>query len=93
MAADRQKTIEQRPVPNVQGEQAHHRGRSRLGAEPCLRPCRGSDTDAASPAKASKIKAETIADGVDYPWGLQFLPDGRLLVSERPGRLRLVPAE
>jgi len=47
-------------------------------------------TDAPAPAKASKIKVKTFADGLDHPWGLQFLPDGRLLVTERPGRMRLV---
>jgi aldose sugar dehydrogenase len=36
------------------------------------------------------ITAETIARGLAHPWGLAFLPDGRLLVTERPGRLRVV---
>jgi aldose sugar dehydrogenase len=36
------------------------------------------------------IKVETFAKGLVHPWGLAFLPDGRLLVTERPGRLRLV---
>jgi aldose sugar dehydrogenase len=31
-----------------------------------------------------------IARGLVHPWGLAFLPDGRMLVTERPGRLRLV---
>jgi glucose/arabinose dehydrogenase len=47
-------------------------------------------TDAPAPAKPSKVKVETFAEGLDHPWGMQFLPDGRLLVTERPGRMRLV---
>jgi len=34
-----------------------------------------------------------ISDELENPWGLAFLPDGRLLVTERPGRLRLVATD
>jgi glucose/arabinose dehydrogenase len=34
----------------------------------------------------------TVAEGLVRPWGMQFLPDGRMLVTERPGRLRIVTA-
>ncbi|MCO7248113.1 PQQ-dependent sugar dehydrogenase [Halomonas sp. Mc5H-6] len=33
---------------------------------------------------------ETLADDLAHPWSLAFLPDGRMLVTERPGRLRLL---
>jgi glucose/arabinose dehydrogenase len=32
----------------------------------------------------------TIADGLEHPWGMAFLPDGRILITERPGRLRII---
>jgi glucose/arabinose dehydrogenase len=38
------------------------------------------------------VRAETVAGGLSHPWGLAFLPDGRMLVTERPGRLRLIAA-
>jgi glucose/arabinose dehydrogenase len=39
---------------------------------------------------AAPVRVETVARGLEHPWGLAFLPDGRMLVTERPGRLRLV---
>ena len=36
------------------------------------------------------VRAETVARGLENPWALAFLPDGRILVTERPGRLRIV---
>ena len=34
--------------------------------------------------------AETIVSGLDHPWGIAFLPDGTMLVTERSGQLRLI---
>jgi aldose sugar dehydrogenase len=47
-------------------------------------------TRAPEPLEKSVVKVETVAKGLVHPWGLQFLPDGRMLVTERPGRLRIV---
>jgi glucose/arabinose dehydrogenase len=48
---------------------------------------------AAAPAAAQSVRAETIATGLEHPWALAFLPEGRFLVTERPGRMRVVEAD
>jgi len=61
-----------------------------VGIGAVAQPVLAAITDAPPTAKPSKIKVETFASGLEHPWGIQFLPDGRLLVTERPGRMRLV---
>ncbi len=50
-----------------------------------------------APASAQTVQSQKhafrpviVANGLDHPWSLAFLPDGRMLVTERPGRLRLI---
>ena len=45
-----------------------------------------------APVASSHVsyKVETVARGLAHPWSLAFLPDGRMLVTEKPGRLRIV---
>jgi glucose/arabinose dehydrogenase len=42
------------------------------------------------PSFNGNIMIETFAKGLDHPWALAFLPDGRMLVTERPGGMRIV---
>jgi glucose/arabinose dehydrogenase len=39
---------------------------------------------------AGPISVQNVVGGLEHPWGMAFLPDGRLLVTERPGRLRIL---
>ena len=41
-------------------------------------------------ATAQGVRPETVVSGLQNPWAIAFLPDGRFLVTERPGRLRVV---
>lgn len=36
------------------------------------------------------FRVATVAEGLEFPWGMAFLPGGEILVTERPGRLRVI---
>lgn len=40
-----------------------------------------------SDGKGNDIKTELVAEGLDIPWGMEFLPKGEMLIAERHGRL------
>jgi glucose/arabinose dehydrogenase len=44
-------------------------------------------------AQAQTVRPEVVAQGLEHPWALAFLPQGRFLVTERPGRLRVIEAD
>ena len=43
--------------------------------------------------EAGTIQVKTIAEDLDNIWGMAFLPDGSMLVTERRGRMRIVTVE
>src|SRR5690606_274707 len=54
-------------------------------AEPWVpRPTPAATVD----SEHGRLRVETLVEGLEHPWSLAFLPDGGMLVTERPGRLR-----
>ena len=46
--------------------------------------------DGFGPAGAAEVRVDVIAEGLEVPWSVAFLPEGDMLVAERPGRVRVV---
>jgi glucose/arabinose dehydrogenase len=55
-----------------------------------LKPAFAGQTRAPYRSAGVAFDVERVATGLQHPWGLAFLPDGHLLVTERPGRLRVI---
>jgi len=53
-------------------------------------PWSGSALAQAFASSAGEIVVENIAQGLEHPWALAFLRNDRMLVTERPGRMRIV---
>src|SRR4051794_27950508 len=49
-----------------------------------------TQTRAPRPAKTAAFRVDTVADGLNGAFCFSFLPDGRMIVGERPGRIRIV---
>lgn len=58
-----------------------------------LTPWAATAQPAAVDTAHGPVRVEVVTDGLEHPWGLAFLPDGRMLVTERPGRLRVVAGD
>ena len=57
---------------------------------PDARPAFANQTRAPEVKSGVGLAVETVAPGLEHPWGMALLPDGAILVTERPGRLRVV---
>ena len=51
---------------------------------------RTAQETAAAPEVKREITLEPVASGLDTPWAIAFAPDGRVFVTERPGRIRVI---
>ena len=56
-------------------------------------PACSSEPSATVATAQGPVRLVTVASGLEHPWGMAFLPDGSVLVTERPGRMRVVSAD
>ena len=57
---------------------------------PDAKPAFAEQTRAPAVRSEVDLAVETVAGGLEHPWGMALLPDGAVLVTERPGRLRVI---
>ena len=57
------------------------------------KPAFTGQTRARPPSTFSRVKVETVAEGLDHPWGVEALADGRFIVTERAGTMRMIGKE
>ena len=63
---------------------------SALEAVPSPNITKLSQSPTFTQTNAKSFKVETVTEGLEVPWGMEFLPDRSILVTERPGRLRII---
>ena len=66
---------------------------TRPANNPDQKPAFAGQTRAPGVVTQARLMHTVVAEGLQNPWGLALLPDGRWLVTEKPGRLRVVTAE
>lgn len=87
------------PVPNrgasaeASAGDAGAAGGSDAGEEPPTAACTLMPRGEYGPEGTVPVRTEVVAQGLEVPWSLAWLPDGTMLLTERPGRLRRVSRE
>ena len=78
-------------LAGVAGVVAQHPGVDpRPPNAPNQKPASAAQTRAPEQKSNVAFDVVTVAEGLQNPWALAFLPDGKMLVTERPGRLRVI---
>lgn len=74
---------------SLSGPPLETRERNAVDYEPAF----ANQTRAPGIDSAQALDVQVVAEGLELPWAVELLPDGRYLVTERPGRLRIVGAD
>ncbi len=86
------------PASRIQGDAFSAPAAKTAGTAPAeteapntgYKPLLPNQTRAPKPAEASQVEVATAVKGLASPWAMEFLPDGRMIVTEKAGKIRLV---
>jgi len=90
---DRPPANETQTGSDTSGEDSARETEDSAPPETDYEPAFPGQTRAPKPAATEDWATETLAGGLEHPWAIEFLPDGSMLVTERPGRLRHMSAD
>jgi len=81
---------------NIRPRTQHHGGERSRGAGwlgiglMCVFGGAQAATDRVFDSELYRLRVKTVAEGLEHPWAVAFLPGGHMLVTERPGRMRII---
>lgn len=78
------------PVPATQAPTATNTPQPATPVRATATPTSQVTPSAEGSPQAPVLKTEVLVKGLDTPWALDFAPDGRIFITERPGRIRIV---
>jgi len=81
------------PAAGSESTQAGEPAETKPANAPDQQPAFAGQTRAPQPAETVEVETEVVADGLPHLWAMEFLPDGRMLVTAKEGAMHIVSTD